>query len=44
MFNAFNHPQYTPGKINNVNITNRANVTNYLTPGNPRIRPVRSGL
>jgi len=33
--NGLNHPQYTPGKINNVNITNRANVTNYLTPGNP---------
>lgn len=35
LLNGFNHPQYTPGKINNVNITNRANVTNYLTPGNP---------
>ena len=34
-FNAFNHPQYTPGAINNVTATNRANVTNYLTPGNP---------
>ncbi|MEO8593644.1 MAG: carboxypeptidase regulatory-like domain-containing protein [Candidatus Solibacter sp.] len=33
--NGFNHPQYTPGKINNVNLSNRANVTNYLTPGNP---------
>ena len=33
-FNGLNHPQYTPGKINNVNQTNRANVTNYLTPGN----------
>jgi hypothetical protein len=34
-FNGFNHPQYTPGQINNINQTNRANVTNYLTPGNP---------
>ena len=33
-YNAFNHPLYTPGKINNVNIQNRANTTNYLTPGN----------
>jgi hypothetical protein len=34
-FNGFNHPQYTPGQINNVVQTNRAGVTNYLTPGNP---------
>ena len=33
-FNGFNHPQYTPGVVNNVTATNRANVTNYLTPGN----------
>ena len=33
-FNGFNHPQYTPGKVNNINNTNRANVTNFLTPGN----------
>src|SRR5260370_11282366 len=32
-FNGFNHPQYTPGTVNNINSTNRANVTNYLTPG-----------
>jgi hypothetical protein len=32
--NGFNHPQYTPGKINNVNLTGRSGVTNYLTPGN----------
>src|SRR5258708_4815956 len=32
--NGLNHPQYTPGSINNVNSVNRANVTNYLTPGN----------
>ena len=30
----FNHPQYTPGRVNNVNVNNRANVTNFLTPGN----------
>jgi len=34
MFNGFNHPQYTPGKVNNINLTNRSGVTNYLTPGN----------
>ncbi|HJZ97672.1 MAG TPA: hypothetical protein VKE70_14280, partial [Candidatus Solibacter sp.] len=33
-FNGFNHPQYTPGSVNNVTATNRAGVTNYLTPGN----------
>jgi hypothetical protein len=33
-FNGFNHPQYTPGRVNNINSTNRANVTNFLTPGN----------
>jgi len=33
-YNGFNHPQYTPGRVNNVNSTNRANVTNFLTPGN----------
>jgi hypothetical protein len=35
LFNGFNHPQYTPGKVNNINQTNRSGVTNYLTPGNP---------
>ena len=34
-FNAFNHPQYTPGMIDNVQLVNRSGVTNYLTPGNP---------
>ena len=33
--NGLNHPQYTPGQVNNINATNRAGVTNYLTPGNP---------
>jgi hypothetical protein len=32
--NGFNHPQYTPGKVNNVQFQNRSGVTNYLTPGN----------
>jgi hypothetical protein len=32
--NGLNHPQYTPGQVNNINATNRAGVTNYLTPGN----------
>jgi hypothetical protein len=35
LFNGFNHPQYTPGKINTVGFVNRSGVTNYLTPGNP---------
>jgi len=35
MFNGFNHPQYTPGKINTVGFVNRSGVTNYLIPGNP---------
>lgn len=33
-FNGLNHPQYTPGRINDVSAQNRAGVTNYLTPGN----------
>jgi hypothetical protein len=35
MYNAFNHPQYTPGRINRVSTFNHAGETNYLTPGNP---------
>ena len=35
LLNGFNHPQYTPGRVNNIVFINRANVTNYLTPGNP---------
>jgi hypothetical protein len=34
-YNAFNHPQYVPGMIDNVQLQNRAGATNYLTPGNP---------
>jgi hypothetical protein len=34
-FNGFNHPQYTPGQINNIASLSRSGVTNYLTPGNP---------
>jgi hypothetical protein len=33
--NGFNHSQYTPGQVNTVNNTGRANTTSYLTPGNP---------
>ena len=33
-FNGLNHPQYTPGRVNNVTFLNRSGVTNYLTPGN----------
>jgi hypothetical protein len=32
--NFFNHPQYTPGVLNNVNPKQRTSATNYLTPGN----------
>jgi hypothetical protein len=33
--NTFNHPQYAPGQINNVNFrAGLTNTTSYLTPGN----------
>jgi len=35
MYNAFNHPQYIPGRPNRVNTSSHAGETNYLTPGNP---------
>ncbi len=37
-FNAFNHPQYTPGLLDSVSPTNRSSTalpTNYLIPSNP---------
>ncbi len=34
-YNALNHPQYTPGRLNSVLSTSHINETNYLTPGNP---------
>ncbi|HEY4364189.1 MAG TPA: carboxypeptidase regulatory-like domain-containing protein [Bryobacteraceae bacterium] len=37
LFNAFNHPQYTPGAIDNVSRVDRTSTTTplgYLTPGN----------
>jgi hypothetical protein len=34
-FNTFNHPQYTPGRVDSVQLQDRSGVTNYLTPGNP---------
>lgn len=33
-YNALNHPQYTPGRINSVLSASHINETNYLTPGN----------
>jgi hypothetical protein len=34
--NAFNHAQYAPGQINNVNFrSGLTNTTSYLTPGHP---------
>jgi hypothetical protein len=38
LFNAFNHPQYTPGMIDNVSHVDRTSTTTpigYLIPGNP---------
>jgi hypothetical protein len=34
-FNAFNHPQYTPGSINTVQSVARVATRNNLIPGNP---------
>jgi len=34
-YNALNHPQYTPGQIDNVVFASHTGETNYLTPGNP---------
>jgi len=34
-YNALNHPQYTPGRLDNVVFASHVNETNYLTPGNP---------
>src|SRR5262249_3605033 len=34
MYNAFNHPQYIPGRPNRVNTASHVGETNYLTPGN----------
>jgi hypothetical protein len=34
MYNAFNHPQYVPGRVNRVSSSSHAGETNYLTPGN----------
>jgi hypothetical protein len=35
MYNAFNHPQYIPGRPIRVNTSSHSGETNYLTPGNP---------
>jgi hypothetical protein len=34
-YNALNHPQYTPGRLDNVVFASHIGETNYLTPGNP---------
>ncbi|MCU1336285.1 MAG: Cna domain protein [Bryobacterales bacterium] len=34
-YNALNHSQYTPGRLNSVLSASHINETNYLTPGNP---------
>jgi hypothetical protein len=33
-YNALNHPQYTPGRLDNVVFSSHIGETNYLTPGN----------
>jgi hypothetical protein len=33
MYNAFNHPQYVPGRTDRVSATGHGGETNYLTPG-----------
>ena len=33
-YNALNHPQYTPGRLDNVVFASHIGETNYLTPGN----------
>jgi hypothetical protein len=33
-YNSLNHPQYTPGRLNNVMFSSHIGETNYLTPGN----------
>lgn len=36
MYNAFNHPQYIPGRPDRVSADSHSGETNYLTPGNPQ--------
>ncbi len=33
-FNAFNHPQFVPGTLNNINATSFTSTRSFLTPGN----------
>jgi hypothetical protein len=33
-YNALNHPQYTPGRLDSIVFSSHINETNYLTPGN----------
>jgi hypothetical protein len=35
MYNAFNHPQYIPGRPDRVDSASHSGEINYLTPGNP---------
>ena len=34
-YNAFNHPQFTPGKINTVELLSRSDTRSFLLPQNP---------
>jgi hypothetical protein len=35
LWNAFNHPQYIPGRVSNVYFRDRVTTRNNLIPGNP---------
>jgi hypothetical protein len=35
LYNALNHPQYTPGRVDRIDFESHSAETNYLTPGNP---------
>jgi hypothetical protein len=41
MYNAFNHPQFTAGVPNNVNLVQRTTSRNFLIPGNPEFDNVQ---
>ena len=32
-FNIFNHPQFVPGQLNNINLTSQTSTRNFLIPG-----------
>ena len=44
MYNAFNHPQFTAGVPNNVNLVQRTTSRNFLIPGNPEFDNVQGRI